>query len=64
MSLAEQYMHREFRRLAIQFVMKFYNVCEEDALSLYKDEIDAAERLMKIPELREFVKEELGNNKK
>jgi len=64
MSLAEQYMHREFRRLAIQFVMRLYDISEEDAMSFYKDEINAAERLMKIPEFREFVKEELGKNKK
>jgi len=31
---------------AIQFVMKFYGVTEEDALEYYSDEIDVAQRLI------------------
>ena len=57
MSLAEQYMHREFRRIATQYIMKFYDISEEGALNLYKDEIEAAEKLMKYPEIRQFMKE-------
>ena len=31
---------------AIQIVMQFYGVSREDALSLYRDEVEAAERLV------------------
>ena len=31
---------------AIQTVMQFYGVSREDALSLYRDEVEAAERLV------------------
>lgn len=31
---------------AIQVVMEFYGVSREDALSLYRDEVEAAQRLI------------------
>ena len=31
---------------AIQIVMEFYGVSREDALSLYRDEVEAAQRLI------------------
>jgi hypothetical protein len=30
----------------VQFIMKFYNVSEGDALNFYKDEIDAYKRIL------------------
>lgn len=36
--------------LAVQFIMEFYNVSEEDAVKYYSDEINAYQTLLSLGE--------------
>lgn len=48
-------------RLATEFVMVFYNVNEETASRLYKDEIEATKNLMKNSEFRKIIESRVNH---